>query len=245
MRIAGIGLGAPAVGALLSNSQADASPVSPGSSIMMHDVRAYGAKGNGTSLDTHAINSAIEAAAGAGGGTVLFPPGTYLSYSIHLKSNVTLYLDGGATILAAPSPENGPSHDAYDIAEPKEPWNAYEDYGHGHWRDSLIWGEDLENIAICGQGRIWGNGLVRGWDTERPLAQPPGVGSKSIALRNCRNVILRDFSILKGGWFGILATGVDNLTIDNLRIDTHSTLLELAIRFGIAGSETGRSEQRR
>jgi polygalacturonase len=46
------------------------------------------------------------------------------------------------------------------------------------------------------------------------------VGNKSIALRNCRNVLLRDFSILKGGHFGLLLTGVDNLTIDNLTIDT-------------------------
>ncbi|MCL6463714.1 MAG: right-handed parallel beta-helix repeat-containing protein, partial [Acidobacterium ailaaui] len=47
------------------------------------------------------------------------------------------------------------------------------------------------------------------------------VGNKAIALKNCRNVILRDFSILKGGHFGILATGVDNFTIDNLKIDTN------------------------
>src|SRR6202023_1256810 len=49
----------------------------------------------------------------------------------------------------------------------------------------------------------------------------------SIALKNCHNVILRDFSILKGGWFGILATGVDNLTIDNLKIDTDRDGMDL------------------
>src|SRR3954452_6679579 len=54
-----------------------------------------------------------------------------------------------------------------------------------------------------------------------PRAEAPGVGNKAIALKNCRNVILRDFAILAGGHFGILATGVDNLTIDNLRIDTN------------------------
>jgi polygalacturonase len=51
-------------------------------------------------------------------------------------------------------------------------------------------------------------------------AEQPGVGNKAIALKNCRNVIFRDFSILKGGHFGLLLTGVDNLTIDNLTIDT-------------------------
>ena len=51
-------------------------------------------------------------------------------------------------------------------------------------------------------------------------AEQPGVGNKAIALQNCRNVLLRDFSVLKGGHFALLLTGVDNLTIDNLRIDT-------------------------
>jgi polygalacturonase len=51
-------------------------------------------------------------------------------------------------------------------------------------------------------------------------AEQAGVGNKAIALKNCRNIVLRDFSILKGGHFGILVTGVDNLTIDNLKIDT-------------------------
>ncbi len=48
-----------------------------------------------------------------------------------------------------------------------------------------------------------------------------GIGNKSIALKNCHNVILRDFSVLHGGHFAILVTGVDNLTIDNLKIDTN------------------------
>ena len=105
---------------------------------------------------------------------------------------------------------------AYDEPEPKTAWEAYQDYGHNHWHNSLIWGEGLQNIAILGPGLIWGKGLVRSGSEK----DAPGKGNKSIALKNCHNVILRDFSILKGGWFGILATGVDNLTIDNLKIDT-------------------------
>ena len=53
------------------------------------------------------------------------------------------------------------------------------------------------------------------------------MGNKSIALKNCRNVVLRDFSILKGGHFGLLLTGVDNLTIDNLKIDTDRDGMDL------------------
>ena len=44
------------------------------------------------------------------------------------------------------------------------------------------------------------------------IAEQAGVGNKAIALKNCRNVLLRDFSVLKGGHFALLATGVDNLT---------------------------------
>jgi polygalacturonase len=67
---------------------------------------------------------------------------------------------------------------------------------------------------------IWGKGLSRGWGAG-PVAEQPGVGNKAIALKNCRNVLLRDFGILHGGHFGILATGVDNVTIDNLTVDTN------------------------
>ena len=71
------------------------------------DVRTIGAAGDGKALDTAAINKAIEAASAAGGGTVMFPAGNYLCYSIHLKSDVSLYLDSGATIIAADAPAQG------------------------------------------------------------------------------------------------------------------------------------------
>jgi len=185
----------------------------------VYDVRTFGATGDGKTLDTAAINRAIDAAAAARGGTVSFPAGNYLSYSIHLKSHVGLYLAHGATIVAADPPTEGESG-GYDAAESNQPWESYQDFGHNHWRNSLIWGQDLEDVSICGPGLIWGKGLSRGWGSG-PKAEQPGAGNKAIALKNCRNVLLRDFSILHGGHFGILATGVDNLTIDNLKIDTN------------------------
>jgi polygalacturonase len=178
------------------------------------NVRAYGAKGNGVQLDSPAVNKAIDAASKAGGGTVYFPSGTYLSGSIRLKSNIALYLDQGAIILAIQDTA------AYDKAEPNE-WGdkyKYQDFGHSHWHNSLIWGEDLENVSILGPGLIYGKGLTR---FLRQDNLPNSLGNKAIGLKNCHNVILRDFSILHGGHFGILATGVDNLTIDNLKIDTN------------------------
>ncbi len=176
------------------------------------NVKKMGAVGNGTTVDTPAINRTIEAAARAGGGTVLFPAGTYLSYSIRLKSNVALYLEHGATILAG---ETGP-RGHYDAAEPDPEARHYEDYGHRHWHNALLWGVGLENISILGPGRIWGKGLTTGSGQGKP-----GVGDKSISLKNCHNVTLRDVSVLEGGHFCILATGVDNFTVDNVILDTH------------------------
>src|SRR5262249_60245508 len=121
-----------------------------------YNVNSFGAAADGKPLDPAAINKTIDAAAAAGGGTVYFPAGNYLSVSIHLKSNIALYLDHGATIVAANT-----SHEAkYDLPEPNE-WDKYQDFGHSHWRNSLIWGENLTNVSILGPGMIWGKGLVR------------------------------------------------------------------------------------
>jgi polygalacturonase len=209
-----------------------ASPQASGSDPILgvFDVRKYGATGDGKTLDTGAVNRTIEAAAAAGGGVVLFPAGTYLCFSIHLKSDVHLYLEQGSTILAADSPkpgeQTGYNGGTYDAAEPNTAWDAYQDYGHNHWHNSLIWGEDLHDVSITGTGLIYGKGLSFGANRSARgnypiyVAEQAGVGNKAIALKNCRNVLLRDFSILKGGHFGLLLTGVDNLTIDNLKIDT-------------------------
>lgn len=174
------------------------------------NVRSFGAKGDGKTIDTKAINKTISAAVEAGGGTVYFPAGTYLSFSIHLQSHITLYLDQGAIIMAAtPSDQIG-----YDAPEPAIN-DTFQDFGHSHWQNSLIWGENLEDISILGPGVINGKGLSRGGPYKAPY------GNKAIALKLCRNVIMKDFTILYGGHFGILATGVDNFTIDNLKIDTN------------------------
>jgi polygalacturonase len=232
---------ASALAALFFSAAPHATRSTRAAEANVYNVKSYGATGDGNSIDTQAINKAIDAAAATGGGTVYFPSGNYLSVSIHLKSNIALYLDQGATIIAA----NTSNTVKYDSPEPNQ-WDAYQDFGHSHWHNSLIWGESLSNVSILGPGMIWGKGLVRGGNQSRtqeqndalnanraneaktPFGYPnprdavePGWGNKSIALKNCRNVLIRDITILHGGHFAILATGVDNLTIDNLKIDTN------------------------
>jgi polygalacturonase len=226
LRTGGLGIAGAAIPAISYAAKSKPVAGQPG----VFDVHQYGATGDGKTLDTDAVNRAIEAAEAAGGGMVLFPPGTYLCFSIRLKSEVHLHIEQGATILAADSPKPGETTGynggTYDAAEPKTDWDAYQDYGHNHWHNSLIWGEDLHDISITGTGLIFGKGLSFGagraarGDYPIYVAEQAGVGNKAIALKNCRNVVFRDFSILKGGHFGFLLTGVDNLTIDNIKLDT-------------------------
>jgi len=191
------------------------------------NVRAFGALGDGKNLDSPAIDKAIDACVQAGGGTVLVPAGTYLSGSIHLKSNIHLLIDAGATILGAPQDMN-----VYDETEPFT-LGGYQDGGHCYFHNSLIWGENLTNVFISGNGIINGGGLVRsdgildrmvGFNKFDPpvtnAAPPVRLGNKAIALKLCRNVLIRDVTIFHGGHFAILVTGCDNLTVDNVMMDT-------------------------
>jgi hypothetical protein len=173
-----------------------------------YNVKELGARGDGLSSDTRVVNKVIEDAAAAGGGTIFFPAGKYILGSVHLKSNVSLFLDQGSTLIA--------SSDSTEFDKPEKSVNdTYQDYGHSHWHNSFIWGEKVHDISILGTGRIWGKGLVR---SGRNADLKP---NKAIALLNCYNVIIKDISILHGGWFAILATGVDNFTLDNLKVDTN------------------------
>jgi len=291
LRLSSMGLATSTIPAFAAAKKAAAPSLSP----MQFDVRTFGATGDGKTVDSPAINKAIEAAAAAGGGIVIFPAGNYVSFSIRLKSHVDLYLSQGCAIIAADSPLPGQTTGymggTYDPAEPKTAWDAYQDYGHNHWHNSLLWGDGISDFSITGPGLIWGKGLSFGAGPGRPpadtggatgvgthverpgdiaatgavggrggaiaaagsgvaggvgaaggrvaaggptagggargrgnypmyQAEQYGVANKTIGLKNCRNVVLRDFSILKGGHFAILVTGVDNLTIDNLKIDT-------------------------
>lgn len=185
----------------------------------VYDVRDFGAAGDGVQIDSPAVNAAIEAAAERGGGVVRFPAGVYSCYSIRLRDNITLRLDAGAVIKAAqPTAEQG-----YDVAEPN-PWDMYQDFGHSHWQNSLIWGIGLKNLKIEGAGLIDGtDALSRGLGRQGPVAE----ANKAIALKNCRNVTIRGISLLNCGHFALLLTGVDKLRIDHVLADTNRDAFDI------------------
>ena len=198
-----------------------------GGRAAVHNVRDYGAKGDGKTIDSPAINAAIQAASREGGGTVYLPAGTYASYSIRLESHISLHLEKGAVLLAAkPSATEG-----YDLPEPC-PYDDYQDFGHSHWKNSLIWGIGLEDIVIGGDGRIDGEGLSNGWNMGGKsklgdLAVPDLQGNKAISLKDCREVTIRDLTFYRCGHFALLATGVDKLIIHDIIVDTNRDGLDI------------------
>ena len=192
-------------------------PLCMAASASFYNVRDYGAKGDGKTLEHTAINQAIEAASKAGGGQVYLPAGTYLCGSIRMKSNIDLHLSAGAKILAAPAEMK--AYDESEVFGAPE----YQDGGHTYFHNSLIWAEGQHDVSITGRGMIDGEGLTRR-DTEKAgnvQGGSIGTGDKAIALKQCRNVTIRDITIYRGGHFAIIVTGCEIGTIDNVTIDTN------------------------
>ena len=199
-------------------------------------------------LATDAINAAIVQAHARGGGEVVLPAGRHLSFSIRLLSGVTLRLDEGCVLEAADPAIHG---GVYDPAEPN-PHDLWQDFGHSHWRNSLIWGEDVEDVAILGPGRIDGAGLTREGPGSRwkkqagefPLSMAglspeamaelspaveamAGLGNKAIALKRAKHVRIEGLTIYRGGHFAVLATGCEDLTLRDLTVDTNRDGLDI------------------
>jgi hypothetical protein len=136
-------------------------------------VRDYGAVGDGVTLDTKAIQSAIDKAAAAGGGTVVLERGRFLSGTIYLRSHVTLKIEGGATLLGSTNLADYPHNAA-----------AIRSYADNYADQSLIAGENLENIGLIGDGLIDGQGGSFTMDPAQRYKNRPYV----IRLVNCRDV---------------------------------------------------------
>lgn len=205
-------------------------------------ITDFGAKAGGCPLaNTKAINDAISAAHEVKGATVVIPEGEFKTYTIRLQSNVNIYITKNAVLQAAKTDitksyqkqqGEGGNYDEPEV-------NLYaglQDHGHTYFANSLIYGENLENIMIYGEGLINGScidketGLreyvLQGGDPfDNPMRNEKGhtgewFGNKAIALVSCKNIVFKDFSILIGGHFAIIAEGVTNLLADHILVDT-------------------------
>ncbi len=178
------------------------------------NVKDFGAVGDGKHIDSPAINSAIEYAAKEGIKEVVLTEGVYLCYSIHLQSNLTLRLEKGAVLKAAPVTDK----DGYDEAEPND--SHYQDFGHSHWHNSLLWGENLHHVTLEGDGLIDGTDVLSRGEPKRGYKGKP-LANKALALRDCHHVTIKGLSFLRCGHFALLLTGVDDLLIEDVSCDTN------------------------
>jgi Glycosyl hydrolases family 28 len=173
-------------------------------------VSRFGALGAGQTNETPAINRAIAKCSAEGGGVVFFPAGKYLAASIHLRSNVELLLASNAVIIGAP--------DGFDAPEPN-PFSKYQDFGHSHFHDALMWGENITNFAIVG-GKIDGGSIGHG----RPK---PGHGDKLIAIASGKNLLFQNVTHEKGGHFVYLLNNCENVTLDHVVIQESRDAVDL------------------
>ncbi len=191
----------------LSMAMAGVAVAAVGAPGATYNVKTYGAKGDGKANDAAAINKAITAANGGGGGIVQFPKGTYkVGATVHLKSNVTLQLDAGSTISATGS--------GYDKAESNK-FDKYQDYGHSHFNNAVIRGDNVSNIGFTGSGTIDGAGkLVTGDHVGS------GKSDKLISITRCNGLTVNGITLKSGGHFAMILNGCNNIRSDHLTVRT-------------------------
>jgi len=178
--------------------------------MAVYNVREFGAQGNSQAKDTVAIQRAIGACAEAGGGVVYCPPGTYLSGTLFLKSNVELYLEAGATLLGSP-----------DRADYARMFDTQAWVGKFNYDEHLVCAWRCHNVSISGRGTIDGNGRaffgpklpgkhyrdVPGW---RP--------GQMITFIECQDVSLRDVRLIDSPSWSVWPQGCDGVHIQGVKI---------------------------
>jgi len=224
--------GALVPAALATEAEAGASP-DPARGPF--DVRDFGAVGDGTTLDTAALQGAIDACHAAGGGTVRIPPGTWLTKPIRILSNVTLHLDAGAVVLGSPNLED------YAVEG--------EDASGESVREGVVTARDAERVAIVGRGIIDGNALAfhdpktshAPPDFDRrfvrqgegfmpdgeffehgPLAHGERPGNL-VRIFGCRNVLVHGVTIQNSPPWTTQFRDCDNVTIEAVRINSDAS----------------------
>src|SRR5581483_1597235 len=167
------------------------------------NVRDFGAAGDGKALDTLPLNKAIQACAVAGGGRVLVPAGKYLTGTVLLKSNVTLFLDAGAEIIGTRD------LDQYQNFTPPRGTHLP---ANPHWHRALVLADAAENVTIAGGGVINGNNVFD------PGGEEHVRGPHTLLFGNCNNVTLRDISIRDSGNYAVLLEFTSHMDVRGVKI---------------------------
>lgn len=176
----------------------------------VYNIKEFGARGDGTSLDTDAIQETIDACHSNGGGTVYIPAGDYLSGTLILKSHVNLHLSSGATLLGSTD------LDDYQATTPE-----FLTYAEVNYTDySLLYAEKAENISVSGEGTIDGQG------EEEPF-QLPGASNRvkrpfMIRMIQCKDVNIRNVTMINSPMWVQYYAACDDLNIHNITV--HSTV---------------------
>ncbi|MFL6335809.1 MAG: glycoside hydrolase family 28 protein [Pyrinomonadaceae bacterium] len=201
---------AASVGAFLPAASADAAPVEGDSAgARVYDVRAFGAKGDGATLDTAAVQAAIDACHKERGGVVLVPAGDFVVGTLELKSNITLHLAAQGRLLGSSRPEH---------------YRAGNGVPPGNGNIVLISAADAENISIEGPGSIDGNGAAffngRGDNTGPGQNSSEGYFRRPhlLVFYRCKNLLVRDVFLTKSAYHCMRVLQCERVRLEGVRI---------------------------
>jgi hypothetical protein len=173
-------------------------------------VTEFGAVGDGTTMNTAAIQRAIDACSAAGGGTVLFPAGVFLSGTVFLKDDVCLHLEAKAVLRGSPRPEDYPAIPRKNVlGEP-----AFK-------TGFLVYAEGVRGVAIEGRGTVDGQGQAFWLDekvnayVKKPMPTRPRA---LVCLVKCNDLVFRDVSLINSPCYTLWTIGCDNVNIDGIVI---------------------------
>jgi polygalacturonase len=176
------------------------------------NVRAYGAKGDGVTKDTIAIQKAIDACATKAGGAVKLSGGTFVSGPIVLKSNITLDVEKGATLLGSPDHADYPRKTEF----------------RGPGYQAFVGAVNAHNITITGGGVIDGNG-ASWWELARHQKNAGVLGSENsrprgVVFDHCKHVRMENITVQNAAYWQVVPYYTDDVVIRNVTIlaDPHS-----------------------
>jgi hypothetical protein len=215
-------LALPATGAMISaglleSSRLSAEGAKPAANIddlgaRVYNIRSYGAKGNNSVIDTAALQSAIDACASDGGGTVLVPAGTFTIGTTELKSNVTLHIAASGTLLGS---GDGKQYHAVDAI----PLHGDTTLNDGNW--ALLFAVNAKNVSIEGPGTIDGQG-AQFHSGVRGTPPPSGLGGNKrpyhVLVYKCENFSVRNISLLDCAYHSIRIIESQRICLDSIYI---------------------------